>query len=71
MITAKIRIQDIWFFVTNGANTSYKILAFCDASERAYGAVVHLRPETNGQITITQLKAKTRVTPIRKKLTTA
>ncbi|XP_003369654.1 Pao retrotransposon peptidase family protein [Trichinella spiralis] len=41
--------------------------AFCDASERAYGAVVYLRVETaSGSERVSLVAAKTRITPVKR-----
>ncbi|KRZ08542.1 hypothetical protein T11_16111 [Trichinella zimbabwensis] len=41
--------------------------AFCDASERAYGAVVYLRLETSGRLTLVNfITAKTHVAPVKR-----
>lgn len=42
-----------------------QIHGFCDASQRAYGAAIYKRTETNGTFAVHLLTAKTRVAPIK------
>ena len=44
---------------------SYSLSGFCDASKRAYAAVVYLRVKTSVGYTVRFLASKTRVTPLR------
>ena len=44
---------------------SYSLHGFCDASLRAYAAVVYLRVKTRTGYSVTFLASKTRVTPLR------
>lgn len=40
---------------------------FADASERAYAAVLYLRTISGGNVSVSLLLAKTRVTPLRRR----
>lgn len=46
-----------------------QVLGFCDASEKGYAAVVYTRVETDKEVRIQMIASKTRVAPIRLKLT--
>ena len=41
-----------------------RLIGFCDASLKAYGAVVYLRLEGESQVYVSFVVAKTRVTPL-------
>ena len=45
---------------------SYTLFGFCDASLRAYAAVVYLLMETENEHVVKFLASKTRVSPLRK-----
>lgn len=47
------------------ATQKMDIVGFCDASERAYGAVVYLRTRLNSEIRASLVCAKTKVAPIK------
>ena len=42
-----------------------RLIGFCDASARAYAAVIYLRMEVNNNVGVTFVAAKTRVSPTR------
>lgn len=44
--------------------SSFRLVGFCDASARAYAAVVYLRLESEDQVCVRFLAAKTRVSPL-------
>lgn len=48
------------------ADCSVEIHGFADASERAYAAVVYLRSTNNGEVHMSLVMAKTKVSPLRK-----
>ena len=43
---------------------SVKLIGFCDASTKAYAAVIYMRLESEACVDVTFLAAKTRVTPV-------
>ena len=49
-----------------GAETSYQLLCFCDASTKAYAATVYLRQETTDSCRVDLVFAKTRLAPNKK-----
>lgn len=54
----------------NSTNNGIEIHGFCDASEKAYAAVIYSRIENmQGEVSITMLTAKTKVAPITKETT--
>lgn len=61
----KIRIPR-WMKLTQVS--TIQLHGFCDASEKAFGAVVYARVKTGEQVHITLLVAKTRVTPLKDKI---
>lgn len=56
-------------FIKTYDNSNIQIHGFCDASEKVYAAVVYVRVQTNTGVEVTMLGAKTRVTPLNKKIT--
>ena len=46
--------------------TTYSLQGYCDASQRAYAAVVYLQEETGNVCYRTLLCSKTRVAPVKK-----
>ena len=46
-------------------NSTYEVHGFCDASEKAYGAVIYLRVIDGSSSTATLLMSKTRVSPLK------
>ena len=51
--------------ITTRAIQTVRLIGFCDASSKAYAAVVYLWIETDENVSVTFVAAKTRVTPIR------
>lgn len=47
----------------------YKLIGYCDASTRAYAAVVYLRSQSQDDVTVELIASKTRVSPNSVKLT--
>ncbi|XP_029171118.1 uncharacterized protein LOC114940560 [Nylanderia fulva] len=54
------------WFQSDAANNSQQLHGFCDASERAYAAVIYLRGVINGQPDMTLVVAKTKVAPVKR-----
>jgi hypothetical protein len=50
---------------TNGQVISYRLHGFCDASERAYAAVIYLVVQTDSERCVRFVASKTRVAPLR------
>ncbi|KRZ88518.1 hypothetical protein T08_9134 [Trichinella sp. T8] len=64
---SKIRLPRALIPVALGQVTRLEIHAFCDASEKAYGAVAYMRIETTNHHTVVNfVTSKTRVAPIRR-----
>ncbi|KRZ56324.1 hypothetical protein T02_10589 [Trichinella nativa] len=64
---SKIRLPRALVPVALGQVTRLEIHAFCDASEKAYGAVAYMRIETTNHHTVVNfVTSKTRVAPIRR-----
>ncbi|KRZ71018.1 hypothetical protein T10_9429 [Trichinella papuae] len=62
-----IRVPRALVPVTLAQVNRIELHAFCDASELAYGAVVYLRLETSGRLTLVNfITAKTRVAPVKR-----
>ncbi|KMQ84479.1 gag-pol polyprotein precursor, partial [Lasius niger] len=59
----EIRVPRYVHLEASGA--SIELHGFADASERAYAAVVYIRTETCGRITVELIAAKTKVAPIK------
>lgn len=56
---------DRW--IHSAPNTKRELIGFCDASQKAYGAVLYLRTITNCDVNMAIVMSKARVTPINKK----
>ena len=54
------------FCYSSQTNSSQQIHGFCDASEKAYGAVVYLRSQNKKSIKISFLCAKSKIAPLTK-----
>lgn len=63
----KLIMIDRWIEYTS--ISKIQIIGFCDASEKAYAAVVYTRVESNNEVKITMITSKTRVAPIKMKTT--
>ena len=50
--------------VTSQPIQSARLVGFCDASTKAYAAVVYMRFESEDNVNVKLLTAKTRVTPV-------
>ena len=63
----EIKVPRCYFRHTNDPPRSYQIHGFCDASDKAFAAVVYLRTEhKNGEVETNLIASKTRVAPIKK-----
>ena len=60
-----ITIPRCYQTTTTGTCRTARLIGFCDASSKAYAAVVYLRIETDEDVSVIFVAAKTRVTPIR------
>ena len=60
-----ITIPRCYQTTTTGTYRTARLIEFCDASSKAYAAVVYLRIETDEDVSIIFVAAKTHVTPIR------
>ena len=66
----EIKVPRCYFRHTNDPPRSYQIHGFCDASDKAFAAVVYLRTEhKNGEVETNLIPSKTRVAPIKKQST--
>ncbi|GFR18549.1 DUF1758 domain-containing protein [Trichonephila clavata] len=57
------------YFKTDEANeefNEYQIIIFCDASERAYGAIAYIRYKGNSDFHVNFVSSKARVAPLKK-----
>ena len=65
----EIKVPRCYFRHTNDPPRSYQIHGFCDASDKAFAAVVYLRTEhKKGEVETNLIASKTRVAPIKKQL---
>ena len=65
-----VRVPRCYFKRTDKRPKSYQIHGFCDASDKAFAAVVYLQTEhRNGEVEINLMASKTRVAPIKKQTT--
>ncbi|GFY73457.1 uncharacterized protein TNIN_47261 [Trichonephila inaurata madagascariensis] len=58
-----------YYFKADEANeefNEYQIVIFCDASERAYGAIAYIRYKTNSDFHVNFVSTKARVAPLKK-----
>jgi hypothetical protein len=62
---ARIQIPR-WYFCESNSSPKIEIHAFCDASEKAYGAIIYLRSIIDGPIHTNLVPSKTRVSPTKK-----
>ena len=53
------------YHMITGTCLTARLIGFCDASSKAYAAVVYLRVEDDDDVSVTFVAAKTRVTPIK------
>ena len=60
-----ITIPRCYQMITTRVIQTARLIGFCDASSKAYAAVVYLRIETDENVSVTFVAAKTCVTPIR------
>ena len=51
-------------YVRQVALATYTLCGFCDASTRAYTAIIYLRSKTDSSVVVRFVVAKTRVTPL-------
>ncbi len=62
-----IRVSRCYFSYANHGSLSYELHGFCDASSKAYAAVVYLRTvHHNRKIEVSLVASKTRVAPIKR-----
>nr|CAH0104953.1 unnamed protein product [Daphnia galeata] len=62
---ARIQIPR-WYFCESNSSPKIEIHAFCDASKKAYGAIIYLRSIIDGPIHTNLVTSKTRVSPTKK-----
>ncbi|GFY54187.1 uncharacterized protein TNIN_368551 [Trichonephila inaurata madagascariensis] len=58
-----------YYFKADESNeefNEYQIVIFCDASERAYGAIAYIRYKTNSNFHVNFVSSKARVAPLKK-----
>ena len=55
-----------WYFCESNSSPKIEIHAFCDASEKAYGAIIYLRSLIDGSIHTNLVTSTTRVAPTKK-----
>ena len=66
----RLRLPVATFATLTTPTRSYQIHGFCDASDKAFAAVVYLRTEQkNGEVETNLIASKTRVAPIKKQST--